>query len=283
MDPALADPLVAGLLRAVMAKLVVDRVRMAFPRRRGEPVVALEEISLTVAEEEFLVIVGPSGCGKSTLLRLVAGLNEPTSGRILLDGREIEGPSADRGMVFQSYTLFPWLTVQRNVEFGLSLRGVPAAERRRIAGRFIAEVGLEGFEDAYPEQLSGGMRQRTALARALANDPEILLMDEPFGALDSQTRQLMQELLLRIWEHAHKTVLFITHDIDEAILLADRVLVMTARPGRIKKELAISLPRPRDISQLTSPAFMAYKREVLGLLHEEAVRAEQSRSEVGGA
>ena len=262
-------------------KLVVDRVRMAFARRRGEPVVALEEISLTVAEEEFVVIVGPSGCGKSTLLRLVAGLMEPTSGRMLLDGREIRGPSADRGMVFQSYTLFPWLTVQRNVEFGLSLRGVPAAERRAIARRFIAEVGLEGFEDAYPEQLSGGMRQRTALARALANDPEILLMDEPFGALDSQTRQLMQELLLRIWEHAHKTVLFITHDIDEAILLADRVLVMTARPGRIKKELVIDLPRPRDISLLTSPAFMAYKREVLELLHGEALRAERGASEVG--
>ncbi len=265
------------------AKLVVDRVRMAFPRRGKEPVVALEEISLTVAEEEFVVIVGPSGCGKSTLLRLVAGLVEPSAGRILLDGREIDGPSADRGMVFQSYTLFPWLTVRRNVEFGLSLRGVAAAERQRVARRFITEVGLEGFEDAYPEQLSGGMRQRTALARALANDPEILLMDEPFGALDSQTRQLMQELLLRIWEHAHKTVLFITHDIDEAILLADRVLVMTARPGRIKKELAIGLPRPRDISLLTVPAFMAYKREVLGLLHEEAVRAERSRSEVGGA
>ncbi len=264
-------------------KLVVDRVRMAFARRKGEPVVALEEVSLSVADEEFVVIVGPSGCGKSTLLRLVAGLMEPTSGRMLLDGREIDGPSADRGMVFQSYTLFPWLTVQRNVEFGLSLRGVPAVERRRIAGRFIGEVGLEGFEDAYPEQLSGGMRQRTALARALANDPEILLMDEPFGALDSQTRQLMQELLLRIWEHAHKTVLFITHDIDEAILLADRVLVMTARPGRIKKELAISLPRPRDISLLTSPAFMAYKREVLELLHAEAMRAEQTRSEVSSA
>ncbi len=264
----------------VAEKLVVDRVRMAFARRKGEPVVALEEISLTVTEEEFVVIVGPSGCGKSTLLRLVAGLTEPTSGRILLDGREIAGPSADRGMVFQSYTLFPWLTVQRNVEFGLSLRGVPAAERRRVARRFIGEVGLEGFEDAYPEQLSGGMRQRTALARALANDPEILLMDEPFGALDSQTRQLMQELLLRIWEHAHKTVLFITHDIDEAILLADRVLVMTARPGRIKRELAIALPRPRGISLLTSPAFMAYKREVLELLHDEAVRAEQTRSEV---
>ena len=266
-----------------MEKLVVDRVRMAFARRKGEPVVALEEVSLTVADKEFLVIVGPSGCGKSTLLRLVAGLMEPTSGRMLLDGREIDGPSADRGMVFQSYTLFPWLTVQRNVEFGLSLRGMPAAERRRIARHFIAEVGLEGFEDAYPEQLSGGMRQRTALARALANDPEILLMDEPFGALDSQTRQLMQELLLRIWEHAHKTVLFITHDIDEAILLADRVLVMTARPGRIKKELAIGLPRPRDISLLTAPAFMAYKREVLELLHAEAMRAEQTGSEVTGA
>ena len=176
-------------------------------------------------------------------------------------------------MVFQSYTLFPWLTVRRNVEFGLELKGTPAAERARIAAHFIREVGLEGFEDAYPDQLSGGMRQRTALARALANDPEILLMDEPFGALDSQTRALMQELLLAIWEQSHKTVLFITHDIDEALFLGDVVYVMTARPGRIKQEIAVDLPRPRGPEVLTAPRFVALKREVLGLIREEAMRA----------
>ncbi len=178
-------------------------------------------------------------------------------------------------MVFQSYTLFPWLTVRQNVEFGPKLKGMTKADRRGVAEDLILAVGLAGFEDAYPQHLSGGMRQRTALARALANDPKILLMDEPFGALDSQTRQLMQELLLTIWERDHKTVLFITHDIDEAIFLADVVHVMTARPGRIKKSLDIAIPRPRDIATLTSPDFMAYKRDILGLMHEEAVIADR--------
>jgi ABC-type nitrate/sulfonate/bicarbonate transport system ATPase subunit len=176
-------------------------------------------------------------------------------------------------MVFQSYTLFPWLTVRDNVEFGLKLAGMPAAERARVAGRFISEVGLEGFEQAYPKHLSGGMMQRVALARALANDPAILLMDEPFGALDSQTRALMQELLLTLWQHAHKTVLFITHDIDEAILLGDRVHVMTARPGRIKECIEIGIARPRSVETLTSPEFMAIKRRIMALIHDEAVRA----------
>ena len=180
-------------------------------------------------------------------------------------------------MVFQSYTLFPWLTVRRNIEFGLDIRGVAAPERRRTADAFIEQVGLNGFEDAWPDQLSGGMRQRVALARALANDPEILLMDEPFGALDSQTRQLMQELLLGIWERSHKTVLFITHDIDEAILLADRLYVMTARPGRIKRAIDVPLARPRSLDVLTSPDFTALKREVLGLMHVEAVQAALER------
>jgi ABC-type nitrate/sulfonate/bicarbonate transport system ATPase subunit len=204
---------------------------------------------------------------------LVAGLIEPTEGAIWLDAKRVTGPGRDRGMVFQSYTLFPWLTVQKNVEFGLELRGLPAAERSQIARRFIAEVGLEGFETAYPKQLSGGMMQRVALARALANDPEILLMDEPFGALDSQTRSLMQELLLKIWEHSKKTVLFITHDIDEAILLGDHVHVMTARPGRIKEKIAIGLPRPRSVEATTSEPFIRLKRRIMGLIHDEAVRA----------
>jgi NitT/TauT family transport system ATP-binding protein len=256
-----------------LSKLRIEGVTVRFTGRKRRVVTALEDISLAIPDRELSVIVGPSGCGKSTLLRLVAGLAEATAGRITLDGRPIDGPSAERGMVFQSYTLFPWLTVRRNVEFGLTLKRTPAAERRRIGERFIREVGLDGFEDAYPDQLSGGMRQRTALARALANDPEILLMDEPFGALDSQTRALMQELLLAIWEQSHKTVLFITHDIDEALFLGDVVYVMTARPGRIKQEIIVDLPRPRGPEVLTAPRFVALKRQVLALIREEAMQA----------
>ncbi len=254
-------------------KLRIDNVALRFTSRGGVPVTALENISLDVADKEFSVIVGPSGCGKTSLLRLVAGLIEPTEGAITLDNARIGGPGKDRGMVFQSYTLFPWLTVQDNVEFGLRIAGVPAAQRRETARRFIAQVGLNGFERLYPKQLSGGMMQRVALARALANDPAILLMDEPFGALDSQTRSLMQELLLDIWQASHKTVLFITHDIDESILLGDRVYVMTARPGRIKEMVEISLPRPRTVDMLTTDAFMAIKRRIMHLIHEEAMRS----------
>jgi NitT/TauT family transport system ATP-binding protein len=256
-----------------MAKLCIDNVTLRFTPRTGHPVTALDRISLDVEEKEFSVIVGPSGCGKSSLLRLVAGLIRPTSGAIQLDGRPVTRPGKDRGMVFQSYTLFPWLTVRENVEFGLKVGHVPAEERVRIARKFLAEVGLEAFEQAYPKQLSGGMMQRVALARALANNPEILLMDEPFGALDSQTRSLMQELLLGIWEQSHKTVLFITHDIDEAILLGDRVYVMTARPGRIKEMVEIDIPRPRTVEVLTSMPFITLKRRIMALIHEEAVRA----------
>jgi ABC-type nitrate/sulfonate/bicarbonate transport system ATPase subunit len=256
-----------------MAKLEIADVALRFFPKGGKPVTALDNISLGVAEQEFSVIVGPSGCGKSSLLRLVAGLIDPTAGRITLDGKEVTGPGKDRGMVFQSYTLFPWLTVRDNVEFGLKIGGVPAAERARIAAHYISEVGLEGFETSYPKQLSGGMMQRVALARALANDPAILLMDEPFGALDSQTRSLMQELLLKIWEHSHKTVLFITHDIDEAILLGDRVHVMTARPGRIKERVEIDIQRPRTVDVAMSLEFIALKRRITALIHDEALKA----------
>jgi len=256
-----------------MAKLRIEDVTLRFAPRGGKPVWALDRISLDVADQEFAVIVGPSGCGKSSLLRLVAGLLEPTAGLITLDGSAITGPGRDRGMVFQSYTLFPWLNVRENIEFGLKIAGLPASERARIARHFISEVGLDGFETVYPRHLSGGMMQRVALARALANDPAILLMDEPFGALDSQTRSLMQELLLTVWEHAHKTVLFITHDIDEAILLGDRVHVMTARPGRIKERIEIGIGRPRSVDVLTSADFIAIKRRIMALIYEEAVRA----------
>ena len=252
-----------------MSKLSIRKVRLAFSRRGQAPLIALDDIDIAVPDKQFAVIVGPSGCGKSSLLYLVAGLTEPSGGELLLDGRRIEGSGRDRGMVFQSYTLFPWLTVRGNVAFGLRLRGVAAAEVRATVDRYLREVGLNGFEDAYPKQLSGGMMQRVALARAMANDPEILLMDEPFGALDSQTRLVMQQLLLRVWEHEYKTVLFVTHDIDEAIFLGDRVFVMTARPGRIKEEIAVDLPRPRAATVTMSAQFLAIKQRILGLLQEE--------------
>ncbi len=218
-------------------------------------------------------MLGPSGCGKSTLLRIVAGLDRPSAGRVLLDGRAVRGPGADRGMVFQSYTLFPWLTVAENIAFGLQERGVPQSRRREVVAAYVETVGLSGFENHYPKQLSGGMQQRTAIARALANDPEILLLDEPFGALDNQTRALMQELLLGIWERERKTVLFVTHDIEEAIFLASRVVVMTARPGRIKAEVPVDLPHPRPYTVKTSPDFMALKARLTDEIRAEALRA----------
>ncbi len=262
-----------------MAKLNIRNVTMRFTPKRGGSVTALDDISLEVADREFSVIVGPSGCGKSTLLRLIAGLNRPSSGALELDGKTISGPSRDRGMVFQSYTLFPWLTVCKNVEFGPKIAGIGAAERAGETARYIEQVGLKGFENAYPAQLSGGMRQRVALARALVNDPKVLLMDEPFGALDSQTRSLMQELLLEIWERDHKTVLFITHDIDEAIFLGDRVYVMSARPGRIKEEITVDIPRPRSVEVLTSPRFTELKRGIMAHIREESMKAIQAAVE----
>lgn len=260
-------------------KLDLRNIRVVFTRRRGGSVVAVESLDLTVREQEFVCIVGPSGCGKSTLLRVAAGLQRPTTGQVRLDGTPVSEPGADRGMVFQSYTLFPWLTVQGNVEFGLRLREVPEPARAQTARRHIDLVGLTGFEHAYPKELSGGMMQRAAIARALANDPEILLMDEPFGALDAQTRALMQELLLAVWEQTHKTVLFVTHDIEEAILLGDRVYVMTARPGRIKEEVAIPLPRPRTVGTLDSEAFIRLRRHVYESIRTESVKAVGTKEE----
>jgi ABC-type nitrate/sulfonate/bicarbonate transport system ATPase subunit len=237
--------------------------------RRFDTTLALQATDLDVAENDFITILGPSGCGKSTLLRIVAGLDRQTAGEVLLDGRRIVGPGADRGMVFQSYTLFPWLTVRDNVCFGLRERGMARAEQLEVANAFLAKVGLKGFENHYPKQLSGGMQQRVAIARALANGPRMLLMDEPFGALDHQTRELMQELLLGIWEEQKKTVLFVTHDIDEAVFMASRVVVMSARPGRIKLDRRVELPHPRHYSVKTTPEFAALKAELT-----ESVRAE---------
>jgi ABC-type nitrate/sulfonate/bicarbonate transport system ATPase subunit len=257
-----------------MSGLVLEGVSRVFPGvAGGPPTPALDRIDLRVADSDFVTILGPSGCGKSTLLRIVAGLDAPSMGRVLLDGRAVVGPGADRGMVFQSYTLFPWLTVRQNICFGLVERGVSRAEQNRIATAYIEKVGLAGFADHYPKTLSGGMQQRTALARALANDPEILLLDEPFGALDHQTRALMQELLLGIWEGERKTVLFVTHDIDEAIFMANRVVVMTARPGRIKYELTVELERPRHYTMKTAPAFAGYKARLTEEIRGESIRA----------
>ncbi|MBS9475966.1 ABC transporter ATP-binding protein [Ancylobacter radicis] len=249
-------------------RLRIQDVRLEYATR-GKTVVAIDNISIDVPDNQFAVIVGPSGCGKSSLLYLVAGLAQPTSGEILLGDEEVDGPGPDRGMVFQSYTLFPWLTVRENVEFGLKRRKMPAAEREAIVNRYLNETGLAAFHDAYPKQLSGGMMQRVAIARALANDPKILLMDEPFGALDSQTRNTMQKLLLRVWEENRKTVLFVTHDIDEAILLGDRIYVMTARPGRLKEEIIVPIARPRTMDMVMDPEFIAVKRRILELLKNE--------------
>jgi ABC-type nitrate/sulfonate/bicarbonate transport system ATPase subunit len=252
------------------ALLEVQGVERRFGGAKGEGgTLALSATHLHVAENELVTILGPSGCGKSTLLRIVAGLDTPTAGEVRLDGRRIEGPGADRGMVFQSYTLFPWLSVLDNVCFGLREKGLPREQQRHVAHGFIAQVGLAGFERHYPKQLSGGMQQRTALARALANDPRMLLMDEPFGALDHQTRELMQELLLGVWEASRKTVLFVTHDIDEAVFLGTRVLVMSARPGRVKLDRPVPLPHPRHYAMKTTPAFAELKAELT-----ESVRAE---------
>ncbi|HTP73036.1 MAG TPA: ABC transporter ATP-binding protein [Burkholderiaceae bacterium] len=240
--------------------------------RRFGDTLALQSTDLQVAENDFIAILGPSGCGKSTLLRIVGGLDHPSAGEVLLDGRRVGGPGADRGMVFQSYTLFPWLSVLDNVCFGLRERGWPRARQLEVAQGFIAKVGLRGFERHYPKQLSGGMQQRTALARALANGPRMLLMDEPFGALDHQTREQMQELLLGIWEGERKTVLFVTHDIDEAVFMGSRVVVMSARPGRIKLDRAVPLPHPRHYSVKTAPEFALLKAELTEAVRDE-VRA----------
>jgi NitT/TauT family transport system ATP-binding protein/sulfonate transport system ATP-binding protein len=256
-----------------MTALKINQVSRTFPARRGHaPTRALEPIDLDVGDNDFVTILGPSGCGKSTLLRIVAGLDRPTSGRVLLDGREITGPGADRGMVFQSYTLFPWLTVRENIAFGLREHGVSHTDRSKIANGFINQVGLSGFENHWPKQLSGGMQQRTAIARALANNPKILLLDEPFGALDNQTRALMQEMLLAIWERDRKTVLFVTHDIEEAIFLGSRVIVMSARPGRIKVEIAIDLPHPRSYRIKTTPEFVRLKERLVEEIRTEALK-----------
>jgi ABC-type nitrate/sulfonate/bicarbonate transport system ATPase subunit len=248
------------------AKLRLHRVSMRFTTRGGQQIQAVEEVSFAVRDHEVAVLVGTSGCGKSTLLRMVAGLLRPATGEIVLDGRPVTGPGADRGMVFQAYTPFHWLTVQQNVEFGLRIKGIPPEERAAISRHFIGLVGLTGFERVYPKELSGGMQQRVAIARALANDPEVLLMDEPFGALDAMTRDELDLELLKIWEERKKTVLFVTHNIQEAVFLSDYVVVMSARPGRVLEKIRIELERPRKMELMSSAPFGAYTLRIRALL-----------------
>jgi len=248
--------------------LRVENISKSYKGRRGETL-ALEPTNLSVAEGEFVAIVGPSGCGKSTLLHILGGLTEPTSGEMFLDGVAFTEAGAERGMVFQGYTLFPWLNVRENVKFGPRMQGLSLGEQESRASHFLNEVNLHGFHEHYPKQLSGGMRQRVAIARALANRPRILLMDEPFGALDAQTRAVMQDLVLGIRKRERTTALLITHDIDEAVYLADRIFVMTARPGRFKAELAVPFGQDRTESVRDSQQFFELRREVSHLLHDE--------------
>lgn len=239
------------------AKIEIRNVNRDYQIKRnasGEEQIfsALQNVSLTVNKGEFLTIVGPSGCGKSTLLDLIAGLALPTSGELFIDGKKITKPALDRGIVMQGYALFPWRTVRHNVEFGLEVKGVPKKDRQEISERFLKLVNLSGFADRYPYELSGGMKQRVAIARALAYDPEVLLMDEPFAAVDAQTRETLQDELLRIWEETRKTIIFVTHSIDEAVALADRVAVMSANPGSVKEIVKVGLPRPRRVGDVLS-------------------------------
>ncbi|MFT3780754.1 MAG: ABC transporter ATP-binding protein [Nibricoccus sp.] len=275
------SPAVAERFRKLKERPVVLDVQnlgRAFVGENG-PVTALRDVSFQVHRREFLCVIGPSGCGKSTLIRMVAGLDYPTSGRMLLDGKEVSGPGPDRGMVFQGYTLFPWRTVTENVMFGLQMQGMDSTQASSEARQWIQLVGLSRFENAYPAQLSGGMKQRTAIARALAANPRILLMDEPFGALDAQTRAQMQTHLLEIWRNVDVTILFITHDLDEAILLADRILVLKANPGEVQEVIEVPVPRPRGLAQLNSPEFLATRRRLDELIHPKAENTHTSEVE----
>ncbi|MEV4110491.1 ABC transporter ATP-binding protein [Nonomuraea sp. NPDC049695] len=266
-----------------MTKISIRNVTKTFQvRDEPRPFTALSGIDLDVREGEFLTLVGPSGCGKSTLLDLIAGLAVPTSGRILIDGEQVAGPGLDRGIVFQQYALFPWRTAQSNVEFGLEAKGVPKKERVRRAREHLALVGLAGFEERYPHELSGGMRQRVAIARSLAFDPDVLLMDEPFAALDAQTRESLQEELVHVWEQTGKTVVFITHGIDEAVYLGQRVAVMTSRPGRIKEVIDVRFDS-REGDLRADPAFGEYRHRVWSLLREEVAAAQVQERKVATA
>jgi NitT/TauT family transport system ATP-binding protein len=266
---------------ATRGLIEVRNLGMRFGSSR-QAVVAIDDVSLTVNPGEFVSLIGPSGCGKSSLLNVVAGFARPSSGSASLDGGAIDGPGANRGVVFQQYSLFPWMTVRRNVEFGLKMQGVPASSREATARTLLGLAGLLAFENHYPDQLSGGMKQRVGIVRALATSPQVMLMDEPFGALDAQTRVVMQQILTNMWQKFRLSVLFITHDIEEAIFLSDRVYVMTARPGRIKAEVTIDLPRPRTAEMMSSVAFTQILHKLRNLIREESLAAMGSELHDGG-
>lgn len=249
-------------------KVHIDNVVKKFETRKGE-VVALNGVNMDIHENEFVCVVGPSGCGKSTLLNIIGGLEEPTSGSVTVDGKPVEGPGPDRGIVFQQYALFPWLTVEENVKFGLKLQGKTDAEAAEIAQKYIKLVDLQDFTKSYPKELSGGMKQRVAIARAYAVNPKVLLMDEPFGALDAQTRTQLQSELLETWEKEQKTCFFITHDVEEAIVLAQRVVIMYARPGRVKEIVDIDIPYPRTQETKMSPRFLELKNHIWSQVYQE--------------
>ena len=271
--------------RAATSRIAISDVRKTFQLKPGQSVTldgkvsdripVLSGVDLDIRQGEFVTIVGPSGSGKSVLLDIIAGLTQPTDGFAAIDGRKVVRPHPETAYVFQQYALFPWRTALQNIEYPLEVRGVGRAERRERAQHFLNLFGLRGFEDRYPSQLSGGMQQRVAIARALATDPQVLLMDEPFAALDAQTRDILQSELLRIWEQIKTTVVFVTHSIDEAIFLADRIVVMTARPARVKESIEVDLPRPRDIEIRNSAAFNAYRARVWDALREEVRKAQR--------
>jgi NitT/TauT family transport system ATP-binding protein len=250
----------------------VEHFHLTYPSRDGETA-AVKDVSIHVRPGEFVSIIGPSGCGKSTLLNAVAGFLKPTRGSVTVDGEPVKGPSADRGMVFQQYSLFPWKTVRENVEFGLAMKGRGRHDRKTAARTLLGLAGLLPFENHYPDRLSGGMKQRVGIVRALATSPKVLLLDEPFGALDAQTRLIMQQILTNMWQHLNISVLFVTHDIDEAIFLSDRVYCMTARPGTIKAEIVVPLERPRQPSMMVSSAFLSLRKELMTLIREESLKA----------
>jgi len=261
--------------KTLLAYISIENLSLVYSPRRRKDVVALTDFNLEVEKGLFLSLVGPSGCGKSTLLRIISGLMQPSSGRVLLSGRKVVGPGHDRAMVFQEFALMPWRTVMRNVEMGLEFRGVPTDERRKIAARHVELVGLNGFEDHFPHELSGGMRQRVGLARALAVDPDILLMDEPFAAVDSQTRDLMQTELLRIWEERRKTVIFVTHSIEEAVFLSDKVAMLSARPAKVVDIVDIDLPRPREYEIRMDPRFAKIRLDIWQRLKDEFLKSRE--------
>ena len=258
----------AGEERSVKVK--IDHVEKIYEGRNGK-MIALNGVDFEIKENEFICVVGPSGCGKSTLLNIIAGLLEPTSGAVYVDGKKVEGTGIERGVVFQQYALFPWLTVLQNVMFGLKLKGMPDAQAKEIAMKYIKMVQLEEFVHSYPKELSGGMKQRVAIARAYAVQPEVLLMDEPFGALDAQTRTQLQSELIHTWQEEKKTCFFITHDVEEAVLLATRVVVMSARPGRVKEIIPINLPYPRNQATKLLPEFNDYKNAIWAQVYKEYV------------